>query len=86
VADGITTVNPVHGVDILKAIRESGGAAVRVDDDAILAAQKSLASRGLMVEPTSATVVAALEEVRRYVGETSRIALPLTGSGLKTLN
>ena len=85
VADGIVVTQPVHGREILATIRETNGAAFRVDDPAILAARTALNQRGLIVEPTSAVPVAALLRERGLIGNNQRIVVPLTGNGLKTL-
>ncbi len=85
VADGIVVTQPVHGREILAVIRETGGAAFRVNDAAILAARTALNQHGLIVEPTSAVPVAALLRERAVIGEDNVIVVPLTGNGLKTL-
>jgi threonine synthase len=85
VADGIAVTHPVHGAEILSVVRETGGAALRVRDDAILKAQTQLHRRGFMVEPTSGVPVAALAELRVREGADVQVVVPLTGSGLKTL-
>jgi threonine synthase len=48
---------------------------------------KWLWERGFMVEPTSATVLAALWRLQEsgFIPSGSRVLLPLTGSGLKTV-
>lgn len=86
IADGIVVNRPVHGRELLAAIRDSGGLALRVDDAAIAEAQKRLLQRGLLVEPTSAAPVAALSTVQAHAGTGAQIVIPLTGSGLKTLS
>ena len=83
VADGISVAQPVHGAEILRVLRASGGCALRVSDEEILAARNQLWQRGLLVEPTSAVPVAALLAGRAHVS--GRVVIPLTGSGLKTL-
>ncbi|MFC1961240.1 pyridoxal-phosphate dependent enzyme [Chloroflexota bacterium] len=83
IADGIRITKPVRGRAILTAIRESDGAALRVKDHSIRAAQAALARHGLFVEPTSATPAAALEAVQTHLGKKAEIVVPLTGSGLK---
>jgi threonine synthase len=82
VADGIVVALPSRGREILAAIRASGGAARRVDDDSILRARDRLTKRGLLVEPTSAVPVAALEHLP--VHGRAEIVVALTGSGLKS--
>jgi threonine synthase len=83
IAEGIRTSRPVRGREILRAVRETGGAAVAVDDDAIRAAQRHLLRAGLSVEPTAAAAVAALPLLRDRLGG-ARVVVPLTGSGLKS--
>ncbi len=83
VADGISVAQPVHGAEILCALRDTNGAALRVRDGEILAAQRRLWRKGLLVEPTSAVPVAAL--LSGQLPLEGRIVIPLTGSGLKSL-
>ncbi len=86
VADGITVALPLRADELLRALRASGGAALRVSDEAVLAAQAALARRGLLVEPTGAVGAAALADACRLAGADAEIVVPLTGSGLKTLS
>jgi threonine synthase len=83
IAEGLAIAAPVRGRRILQAIRETGGTCITVEDKATLQAQRRLARRGLYVEPTSATVVAAVDVVLRQAGPDDTIVVPLTGSGLK---
>lgn len=83
IAGGIRITAPARGREILYAIRASRGAAFRVADDEICAAQQALARQGLYVEPTSAAPAAALGAVREHLGGADTIIVPLTGSGLK---
>lgn len=85
VADGIVIAKPVRSKAVLKAIRDSGGAAFRVEESAILPVRDQLAKQGLLVEPTSATTVAALPQIRKYY-EGSDLVVILTGNGLKTMD
>lgn len=86
VADGILINTPaVRGREILAAIRETGGAALRVDNAAILAARDAMAARGFVIEPTSAAAVAALPAIRERIGANAGLIVMLTGSGLKLL-
>jgi len=85
IADGIATVKPVRTVEVLAALRRSGGGVVAVPEAAIAPALKALGRLGLFVEPTAATVAAALSILLRDgtlpPGETT-VAV-LTGHGLK---
>ena len=84
VAGGITIGLPAWGWYALKAVRESGGAVLAVDDAAVLAARNDLAQRGLYVEPTSAVPLAALPQLRERIGPSELTVMPLTGHGLKS--
>jgi threonine synthase len=85
IADGIATMRPVRPAAVLRALRRSGGGVVAVADDAILPALRDLGRRGFFVEPTAATVGAALTRLLAdgmiAPGETT-VAV-LTGHGLK---
>jgi threonine synthase len=83
VAEGIRSAVPVRGREILRALARTGGAAFAVADEAVLAAQRHLARVGVLVEPTSAVVMAALPRVRAQLGPGGVVVAPLTGSGLK---
>jgi threonine synthase len=82
-ADGIAINQPVHARAVLQAVRQSEGTVIAVSDAAVLAAQEKLAIRGLFVEPTSATVAAALNQARSRFGENDIIVAILSGHGLK---
>jgi threonine synthase len=84
VAEGIAASEPMRAAEVLDWIGRSGGAVVTVTEDRILSAWRGLAALGFYVEPTSAVApAAALAMVQKngLVGE--RIAIILTGSGLK---
>ncbi len=87
VAEGLRIPRPPRAPEILRALRETGGAAVAVDDDEIVRAREALARRGILVEPTSAVAVAGWRKLiaQGVLGATERVVIPLTGSGLKAL-
>ncbi len=85
VADGILVDAPVRGEQILAALYETDGFALRVDNKAIKTAQARLARKGLLVEMTSAVVAAALPQIRRRTATDAAVVLALTGNGLKDL-
>ena len=66
-------------------MRGSGGGAVAVPEDEIIAALKGLAAMGLYAEPTSAQTAAALSRLvaAGTIKPEERTVLVLTGSGLK---
>ena len=84
-ADGIAVERPVRSRSILSALHRSGGTTVAVTDAEVLAAHTALAERGLFVEPTSATVAAALTKLRHRFAAGETVLLNLTGLGLKKL-
>lgn len=83
VAEGVRIIQPLRGDAVLQAIEESGGKMIAVDEEKILKGRDALARIGLYVEPTSALVVSALEEVLENCPDP--IVLILTGSGFKAL-
>jgi threonine synthase len=83
VAEGVRIIQPLRGDAILQAIRESGGTMIAVDEEKILKGRDALARIGLYVEPTSALVISALEDVLETCPDP--IVLILTGSGYKAL-
>lgn len=87
-ADGIAISQPVRGASALEAVQQSHGLAVAVSDAEIARAHATLARRGLFVEPTSATVAAALVKTQDELGKGAGGGPPtvvaiLTGHGLK---
>ena len=77
---------PRDRIKALRAVRETGGAYVRVDDDEILAAIPVLAQGcGVFAEPAAAAAYAGLvKAVRdRLVRADERVVVLATGSGLK---
>jgi len=63
-ATAIRIGNPVNAPKALPGVRETGGTAVAVSDEAITEAQRDLAADGIGVEPASAASVAGLRELR----------------------
>ena len=86
-AEGIAITEPPRLEEMRAVLDETGGICVSVDDSETGQALKWLWGRGFMVEPTSATVLAALWELVESgeIPEGSSVLLPLTGSGLKTV-
>lgn len=79
IAEGIRVVQPIRGDAVMAAITESGGSLYALDEDRIRPAHAALATRGLFVEPTSATIWPVLAETP---GDVVGI---LTGHGLKSV-
>jgi threonine synthase len=78
-ATAIRIGNPVNAPKALPGIRETGGTAVAVSDDAITSAQRALAKEGIGVEPASAASVAGLQKlVNQGVVDTDEDVVCLT--------
>ena len=88
VADSIVAGLPRDRIKALRAVRESGGAFIRVDDKAIIAAIPALAQGcGVFAEPAAAAAYAGLVQAmdRGLVGAEEKVVALATGSGLKDI-
>jgi len=85
IADGILVDTPVRGEQILSALDDSQGFALRVDNAAVETAQESMQAQGFMIEATSAVTAAALPQIRQRIGDKAELVIAFTGSGLKNL-
>ena len=90
IAEGIAIARPARGVQILAAVRDTGGLITTVSDEQVRSAHAALARAGLYVEPTGAACWAALsaglvDEPSTAVNTEVPFAVaPLCGSGLKS--
>jgi threonine synthase len=84
-AEGIATAKPTRVAEVLRAVRETGGSVVAVQEAEIVTALRELARRGLYVEPTSAAAAAGLTRLLAsgVIRAQEQTVLVLTGSGLK---
>jgi threonine synthase len=85
VAEGIATPKPTRVAEVLRAVRETGGTVVAVEEGEIVQALRELARRGLYVEPTAAAAAAGLTRLLAsgVIRPQEYTVLVLTGSGLK---
>jgi threonine synthase len=85
IAEGIASSQPTRIKEVLRGVRESGGAIVAVSEAEIIEALRELAHQGLYVEPTSAAGAAGLTNliVSGALKPHETTVLVLTGSGLK---
>ncbi len=84
VAGAISNPTPPSGARALRWARETGGLAVKVTDDEILAAQVEIAtSTGRFVQPAAAAGLAGLQQLIRSgtIGPEDRVGILLTGAG-----
>jgi threonine synthase len=86
IADSISAGLPRDRVKALRAVRETEGAFVAVSDEAILQGIPALArATGVFAEPAAAAVYAGAQRAVSlgYIQPDERVALLVTGSGLK---
>ncbi len=86
IAGGIAVAEPPRKAQVVRALRDTGGAAVAVSDGAIRRWRRTLAAReGVFAEPTSAAAFAGAEALaKRGVIQPDDVVLaPVTGFGLK---
>lgn len=89
VADSIAAGLPRDRIKALAAVRDTGGAYLRVEDEAILAAIPELAQYcGVFAEPAAATAWAGVSVARErgLIGKDERLCVLCTGSGLKDVS
>ena len=85
-AEGIAIAEPIRGPQILKAVENSGGAFLEVEEEEIKEALIELARKGFYVEPTAAATIAAIpkylepaEERRDHRLRSDRARLEVNG-------
>ncbi|MFD4832301.1 pyridoxal-phosphate dependent enzyme [Streptomyces uncialis] len=85
IAEGTAIRAPVRLPEVVAAVRRSGGDMAAIPEQDIASAVRALASRGLYVEPTSATAAAAIDvfRARGAIRDGETTVVVLTGSGLK---
>ena len=84
-AEGITAELPIRGETILEALRSTNGAFTTVNDAEVKSGIKTLANKGIYVEPTSAVVVKAYQKFQQanIIQQGDLTVSILTGIGLK---
>jgi threonine synthase len=86
IAEGTAIRRPLRLREMITALRETGGSTVAIPEDGIVSALKRLARDGLFVEPTSATAVAAMDDLinRQVIDAKERTVVLITGTGVKS--
>jgi len=85
VADSISAGAPRNLFLAVQAVKESGGTAIAISDEEILARQKEfIKSTGVLCEPSSAATYAAYKALRTEL-ENKSVLLLITGNGLKDI-
>jgi threonine synthase len=86
VASGLRVPVAIGDYLMLQAVRESGGTAVTVTDEELLASMREMAStEGVFAAPEAAATLAALPKLRDggAIKATDQVLLLLTGAGMK---
>ena len=86
VAFGITVPKALGDFLVLEALYATGGTAIAVDDDALLADQCAVAQyEGTLICPEGAACVSAVRQLRDtgWLGEADEVVVLNTGTGLK---
>ena len=87
IAKSLAIGNPADGFQVVKVVKETGGAAAKVSDEQILDAVQLLAStEGIFTEPAGGTTLAATRELikRGVIQRHESVVVCITGNGYKT--
>ena len=87
IAKSLAIGNPADGFQVVKVVKETGGAGAKVSDDEILDAVQLLAStEGIFTEPAGGTTLAATRALikRGVIKPDESVVVCITGNGYKT--
>jgi threonine synthase len=82
-AEGIAIAAPVRGMQIIEAIKASGGEILTVGEAEIVESLHVMSRQGFYIEPTSAAVTAGVTQYLQKAPQDERIVTVFTGHGLK---
>lgn len=83
VADGLSVTSPVRAGQILKAIQDTGGDVISVEESEIVSSLNRMHRKGFYIEPTSAVVTAGVEKYLARTHTSETVVTVFTGHGLK---
>lgn len=84
-AEGIAIAFPQRGTQMMEYIRATGGTILRVEENEIQQSLTDMCKKGYFIEPTSAAVVAGVEQyIRDHAQAGEKIVSVFTGHGLKS--
>jgi len=88
IADGLRVPHPYASYLILRAIKETEGMAVAVDDKEIISSMKTFFKMGLYACPEAASTLAALKKLENegVIDPSEKTLLYLTGNAIKYLD
>jgi threonine synthase len=82
----IAMPHPPDGLETIRAIRESDGLFLYVNDEQVIQGQHLLGREGIFAEPSAAGVISALEALSKYdLREQDAVVALVTGSGFREL-
>lgn len=84
IAEGIAIAEPVRGMQIVQAVRATGGTFILVNDHEIEDSFVEITHQGAYIEPTSAATTAAAVKYGRQKRESELVVTVFTGHGLKS--
>lgn len=86
IAEGTAIKHPIRLAEMLRALRESNGGTVAIEEQEIIDASLTLARQGLYVEPSCAHAAAAFSKLIQtdVISKSDETVVILTGTGLKT--
>jgi threonine synthase len=83
-AEGIAIAEPVRGLQIIQAVRQSGGTFLTVSEQEIETSLRDMCRQGAYIEPTAAAATAAAARYLRTKPDSELVVTVFTGHGLKS--
>ena len=85
IAEGIALAKPNKADQVVKAVRETGGQVLCVNEEEIRQAVPAIAKLGMYAEPTSSAAFAGLKKLlqKGILGKDDNVILVISGNGLK---
>ena len=84
VAEGIAVAEPARGMQVVRAVQETGGTFLTVDDHETAIWLEAMWRQGYYIEPTSAATIAGVAKYVNDLGKDETVVSVFTGHGLKT--
>ncbi len=85
IAEGIAISEPVRGLEIIEAIKNTNGTIICVNEDEIKSSHEKIQNKGYCIEPTSAATTAGIAKYTEQLAEDEVIVSIFTGHGLKAM-
>ncbi len=85
IAEGIAIAEPIRGIQIIDAVKDSGGEFIAVNEVEIENSLREMWTKGFYIEPTSAATTAGVRAYLEEAGANENIVSVFTGHGLKSI-